>query len=321
MLRRAIDNRITRALSRATMRSLMRRSFTRKLLNDRYLKLTYEQRIVFHRYFARMFRGVTSNLVDGTWRVRFGDKEVLMPITSDRAWQDWDTAVSIVGHDIGVKKTYAHLLASSKRPDIFVDIGANYGTHSLLFLTQDVKTITFEPNPTCHEYFRDVCTLNRVEYDLEPVALGAEEGEVEIKFPEKETWLGSVDPEVQSQLEQQHDLRAERVPLRKLDSYASRFNGGRMLIKIDTEGNEHRVVQGAVDTIDQCRPLIVFESNDPAGRQKLYDFFVGTDYQVASLPWTPCASNSSLSCEAFLARSDTNYIAAPIDCRKTWTAN
>ena len=40
--------------------------------------------------------------------------------------------VSIVGHDIEVKETYAALIASDHRPTLFLDVGANYGLHSIL---------------------------------------------------------------------------------------------------------------------------------------------------------------------------------------------
>ncbi|CAA9891487.1 conserved hypothetical protein [Candidatus Methylobacter favarea] len=77
-----------------------------------------------------------------------------MPLTSERFWLDWDTAVSITGHDIEIKQTYEALIGSSEPPELFIDIGANYGTHSLLFLVHQIKTITFEPNASCHDFFQ-----------------------------------------------------------------------------------------------------------------------------------------------------------------------
>jgi FkbM family methyltransferase len=76
-----------------------------------------------------------------------------------------------------------------------------------------------------------------------------------------------------------------KVPVRTIDSY--NFDSVDA-IKIDVEGSELLVIEGAKDTIDRCRPSVQVEivpkqcklfGYDP---QSLYDFFAARDYVCVS---------------------------------------
>jgi FkbM family methyltransferase len=76
-----------------------------------------------------------------------------------------------------------------------------------------------------------------------------------------------------------------KVPVRTIDSYNFESVDA---IKIDVEGSELLVIQGAKDTIDRCRPSVQVEivpkqcrlfGYDP---QTLYDFFAERDYVCVS---------------------------------------
>lgn len=249
----------------------------------------------------------------GTWSVSFAGKEVLLPLTEERIWLDWDLVTAIVGHDIEVKQTYNYILSdkSGDGIDLFVDIGANYGTHSLLFLVHGIKTITFEPNASCHKYFLEICALNHVECRLEPVALSNCDGKVRLIFPERDTWLGSIDGDTQDKILQHSSIIRQEVAQGTLDSFLTEFAGRRMLIKIDTEGNEYRVLQGAKHTLSKNRPLIIFECWKLDVRNALYDYFDENNYEIKRLPWNPKASGPSLTHSEFLDNDATNFIAVP----------
>jgi FkbM family methyltransferase len=234
-----------------------------------------------------------------------------MPLTSERLWLDWDTAVSIIGHDIEVKKTYQALLDSREKPDLFIDIGANYGTHSLLFLVHHIQTITFEPNSSCHNYFREICKLNKVTPELEPVALGERHSYVELSYPERDTWLGSTDAEVIKEFASTYELLSEKVEQKTLDDYIPQIEHKRTLIKIDTEGKELAVLRGAIRTLQEVKPLIIFESNCRE-RSELFNFFEVQRYEIYRLPWRPMRKSESLKADQFIASSSTNFIAVPI---------
>lgn len=284
---------------------------TRALLNSIYLKLNPSQRSRFYQGFAKIFRHGSTYSSNGTWKSVFRGKNILMPLRSEQFWLDWDLAVSIVGHDIEVKETYDALFNSSESPELFIDIGANYGTHSLLFLTQNVKTITFEPNRSCHDYFKNACQLNGVTPHLEQVALGENQSFVELSYPENETWLGSTNPEIIKDLASTQKLVKEKVEQKMLDDYFDQIENRKSLIKIDTEGNELAVLRGAVKTIQTSKPNIIFESEDSHDRLQLFNFFAVHNYKIYHLPWKPTEAIQPLASHQFIASLSTNFLAIP----------
>ena len=146
---------------------------SRRFLNRCYLRLSHRYRWHFWRLFSDVFRDARARQRAGFWKVSFAGAVIDMPLTMATFGLDWVNAVSITGHDIDVKETYeAILLSPDDRPDLFIDVGGNFGTHSLLFLIQGIRTITFEPNRACHPYFLEVCRLNKLQPALESVALG-----------------------------------------------------------------------------------------------------------------------------------------------------
>lgn len=296
-------------IASACIRNVVAIPWSRKLLNDVYFKLSYSQKRLFHEKFSQIFRNKDFRGSDGTWEVIFHGKSILMPLTSKRMWLDWDTAVSIVGHDIEVKKTYEELISSSDPPELFIDIGANYGTHSLLFLVHQIETITFEPNTSCHNLFKEMCELNGVTPQLEAVALGELNGNVELAYPEHDTWFGSTDTEVTEELSPDHDLVTETVEQKTLDKYLPQIGHKKTVIKIDTEGNELAVLRGAVRTLHEIKPKVIFESWDDSERTELFKFFETQKYEIYETPWKPADESQPLKSDEFIASTSSNFIA------------
>src|SRR5262249_486601 len=157
---------------------------TRTLLNHYYNTLSDTQLAEVHSRFATLFREDVGQPPPGLWVVYFEGRKITLPIRAGWFWLDWDTALSILGHEIEIKKTYRYLLGSASAPELFVDIGANYGTHSLLFLTAGVSTLSFEPNGDCFEYFDICCRRNNLSPAWKKVALGSSIGTGSLCFPE-----------------------------------------------------------------------------------------------------------------------------------------
>lgn len=284
----------------------------RKLLNAAYLKFGQNERTYFYWLYAKIFRDSPLRGREGHWEVAFAGKALRMPLAAGQFWLDWDTAVSITGHDPEIKQTYEALLRSPlHRPEIFVDIGANYGTHSLLFLAHGVRTLTFEPNSTCHDYFLRACRLNHLAPALEQAALGAAAGHVDLAYPERETWLGSTSADTQQALGRDRALVHETVGQKPLDDYLPALLGRRVLIKIDTEGNELKVLEGAAETLRLARPMLVFESVPGSDRAGLSGFLSARGYSIYELPWLPDGDAGPISVEQFLASASDNFAALP----------
>jgi len=302
--------RLPGIFARSLVRVFAGRPYARSALNRYYNDLDVEGQARFHRRYARLFHHHGSLRTPGEWTVRFRGKAIRLPLRPEHSWIDWAIGLSVVGHDPEVKATYDFLLSSSQPPQLFLDIGANYGTHSILFASQGVRAIAFEPNPKCRDYCRTVCGMNGLDVEWQPVALGDRQGEVELVYPGDETWLGSVVHDIAADLRDSYEVIAsERVKLGRLDDYADAFRGRRILMKIDVEGSEAQVLKGASGLLERSKPTIIFESNDPTTRPALLALLAEHRYAVLALPYSARASDTPLSGEQFGASPATNFLA------------
>ena len=261
--------------------------------------------------FAKMFRGGTgAGVDDGFWRVSYEGCSIKIPLHRNRMWLDWDLALSIIGHDLHIKETYSAVLHSEFKPDLFVDIGANYGTHSLLFLVHGIPSMSFEPNVTCHRPFQELCSLNKVTPSLHPVALGSANGTAELHYPDGETWLGSLGDD-KNRSEADNKVMTSTVEVRRLDSFIEQMVSRKVLLKVDTEGHEGAVFEGATKVLEEIRPMIIFESLSASGRKEIYAKLSRYRYRIGELPWAP-GNDSWLDQEAFLASAHGDFIAVPV---------
>jgi FkbM family methyltransferase len=295
------------------VQSMAKHNWSRKALNTLYLELTYPQWHSFHHQFAKIFFGEQMRASNGAWEVEFAERRIRLPVTRERLWLDWACALSAVGHEVEVKETYSSLITSQHPPQLFLDIGANYGTHSILFLAHGIDTITFEPNSSCHGYFRDVCVLNNLRPRLEAVALGDDDDYVNLSYPERDTWLGSTDEGVIEKLVATQRLITERVEQRKLDDYFDELGTRRVLMKVDTEGNECKVLEGSRRILREKRPLIIVECWGGVARAKLFDFLDAQKYTLAQLPWKPNKPTPPLRRSEFADSAGLNYMAVPVE--------
>jgi len=309
--RRLHDNRFTRPMKRLIIRSIAASNGPRTMLNWYYNLLSAQGRAGFHARYAKLFRCQDTFMPSGERSVYFVDRRIRVPLRSSWSWLDWDIAVSIVANDIEIKQTYAALIASDQRPALFLDVGANHGTHSVLFLSVGIPVIAFEPNPSCSAHFQVICKLNSFSGRWEQVAIGSEVGDIELVYPERDTWFGSVSSDVVPVLKRLSNTTSLRVQVKNLDCYLDDIPPGKTLIKIDVEGFEREVLKGASRVLQDCRPMIIFESYDANAREELYSLLIGFGYHIHSLPWRPCTNSRVLSIKEFFASVASNFIAVP----------
>lgn len=308
LLEKLSENRFTRPIKRSIVRSIAAKNGLRGVLERYYGLLDDEAKSRFHARYSKIFRNHSVALAAGEWVVDFVDREIRLPLRPSWSWLDWDNATSIVGHDVEVKQTYAAMVMSEERPAIFLDVGANYGMHSVLFLSVGIPVIAFEPNPACFSQFKIVCELNSLSGRWEQVAIGNKAGQIELAYPDKETWLGSVSSEVVATLKRSGGVTTKQVPLKKLDDYLTDLPSNKILIKIDVEGFEREVIEGASKILQHFRPKIIFESNDTKSRLDLFQLLANHGYSVHPLPWR-FSFASHLSMDEFLTSKATNFIA------------
>src|SRR5271168_3396391 len=294
------------------VRVLLPFRLSRTVLNFAYNSLPYKGKAACYSAFAKMYRG-TNPILEADWKVRFARKSIRLPLAGSSMWLDWDLAVSLVGHDSKVVRSYELLLNSPFRPRVFFDVGANYGLHSLLFAMQGVRTVSFEPNPECHDYLRQVAKMNHLNCDIQSLALGVKEDSAELLFPHGETWLGSVDVGVQGALTKQFTSFSKiRIARTTLDGFVEKSGNIPDLIKIDTEGSELNVLRGARQVLSKFHPAIVFECRSADGyRSDVHSFLSEMGYLVAGLPLHKLHGLRPLSLIEFEASDTEDFVALP----------
>jgi FkbM family methyltransferase len=163
-------------------------------------------------------------------------------------------------------RAMAHVRPERRRA---VDIGAHVGLWSWL-MTHDFQTVAaFEPMPAHQE-----CWFENVDQDhalLEPYALGPVSGWVSIatRTPNSSGDTGVEPDGFGTQVEQ---VTLDRFGFDDVD-----------FIKIDCEGYELFVLQGAVETLRRCKPTVIVEQKPETGGPDRYgigerdavDFLVG----------------------------------------------
>lgn len=144
-----------------------------------------------------------------------------------------------------------------------LDVGANVGQTLLQYRRSGPLTapyFAFEPNPVCVRYLVKLIEINRfAAVQLFPVALSSIEGCPTLALGREDDPAASVLPEFRDQ----RQVRARhRVPCFRLDflvgNAALSLPPG-FLMKIDVEGAEADVLEGAMETIRTLRPAIQCE--------------------------------------------------------------
>ena len=159
----------------------------------------------------------------------------------------------------------------SNKNTLYIDIGANIGLTSIPIANLDYETVAFEPNPVALKLLAQNLTLNAPNrYYLFPFALGANIENVEIMdlFMPRGN-LGASSPNFDWSPGVDTLLRFS-VPKISLDKAVSLLFPQRSLnrfenvvIKLDVEGHEDSVMEGAEELIKVKRPIVIFENNPP----------------------------------------------------------
>jgi FkbM family methyltransferase len=143
-----------------------------------------------------------------------------------------------------------------RQADLFVDVGANIGSYTLLASgVCKARTISFEPDPQTMALLRRNIDLNNLQEQvmLEEAAVGAENGEVEF----------TIGLDTRNHVPNGSGGRTQHVPMRTLDNIAA--NTPPTMIKVDVEGYEAEVFRGAQAVLDE--PLlkaVITEGRRPA---------------------------------------------------------
>jgi FkbM family methyltransferase len=154
-----------------------------------------------------------------------------------------------------------HVLRTS---DLFVDVGANVGSYTILASAAlGVKTIAFEPIPTTYGHLVDNIDLNGV-HDLviaHNIGVGAERGEL--------IFTSSLDTVNHVLGAAESDIASTKIAVNTLDETLGESRP--TVIKIDVEGFETRVIDGAGKALSRDTLLAVVMELNGSGERYGFD--------------------------------------------------
>lgn len=158
----------------------------------------------------------------------------------------------------------AYLLHALSPEDLFVDIGANVGSYTILACSvRGAKGICFEPVPDTYERLLDNIGINKLSSQVEALNLGLSDKEDELSFTSSESCCNHV---VASGEEARDAIRVKVFPLDTVLRGRSPS-----LLKIDVEGFETPVLSGAHATLsNKSLHSVILELNG-SGKRYGYD--------------------------------------------------
>ncbi|WP_165164218.1 FkbM family methyltransferase [Corynebacterium qintianiae] len=180
------------------------------------------------------------------------------------------------------------------RDGIIVDVGANLGNHTVFFgamMHRDV--IAVEPEPLNATLLEENCKLNQITEQVTILRGAAWDDLNRITLNQKtegNRGTFTADPS---------DYGILAFPLDQ--KLADRDVAA---IKIDVEGHEIRVIRGALETIERCKPIISVEAHDAGRRRALAGILEPLGYVLGTIKgssdnyiWVSNADNLTANAE------------------------
>lgn len=152
----------------------------------------------------------------------------------------------------------------ARRDGIAVDAGANKGVYLFHMSRFFARVIAIEPLPALANYLKRAAPAN---VDVNACALSRSEGEAVLRLPRGFIELGSLEPHSAQDWTTGAEVEEHVVKLATLDSMAL---DNVSLIKIDVEGHELAVIDGARQTIGRCRPALLIEIEERHNRNAVH---------------------------------------------------
>lgn len=153
-----------------------------------------------------------------------------------------------------------------------IDVGAKVGMYSYRIRDRSSDVVIFEPNPLFNYMLGKV--FNGKRGRVEPYAVSSTRGTATMRLPfeaDGTRQFGRATIEAANPLQHEQVARTEEITVetRTIDEYGLQNVG---FIKIDVEGHELAVLDGAVQTLAANQPMMLIECNDdhqPDGTGKL----------------------------------------------------
>jgi FkbM family methyltransferase len=163
-----------------------------------------------------------------------------------------------------------------RRDQDAIDVGANDGSYVHYLRRHARRVVAFEPMPMLARALRRKFPRGVI---VESLALSDRTGTVSLRMPVVDgvvvSGCSTVSPAASATYP---GHRAIQVPMDTLDNV---YGGRAGFIKIDVEGHEQAVLDGAIETIRRCRPRLLVEVDErlsPGGLVRAKAYFASLGY-------------------------------------------
>jgi len=184
-----------------------------------------------------------------------------------------------------------YLLVRGPLGGVYIDVGANIGNHSIFFakfLADHVVCV--EPSDKIRQILERNLEANHIiNYSLADCALGAAPAQGRLQYPDNNnigmTKVVQAGPVVEE--------NAELVRICALDGLMEALQPGLRnsrisLVKIDVEGMELDVLQGAHSILAQHKPQLILEAATEYDQDRLFSYLKPFGYEpIAQFCYTP----------------------------------
>jgi FkbM family methyltransferase len=183
------------------------------------------------------------------------------------------------------ERTYVNEFASHIKPaDVVFDIGAQAGYFSLVasrLVGSQGQVVAFEPFPKNIDFIKAHCQLNHCDnITLLEVAVGGSSSTR--TFQVANALMGHiVEPDSATLLDTEGDLSVNVVTLDDLPVGYQTLRPN--VMKIDTEGMEYWVLQGAKILIQQCRPILFIATHGEINQKRTLQLLADWHYEVVMI--------------------------------------
>lgn len=160
--------------------------------------------------------------------------------------------------------------------DVTVDVGANLGLYTRELADRSSLVHAFEPSPAMADILRRTTARNVVVHET---ALSDHSGMTELKIPADEGRLTHSLASLEPGAVEGFEVNEVSVPLARLDDVVSENVS---FVKIDVEGHELNVLEGAQGLIERCRPIFLVEAEERhrnGATRSLFEFFTARNYR------------------------------------------
>jgi FkbM family methyltransferase len=245
-------------------------------------KLSIIRKNLFLKKFLKILNKTLSKLIYGKYKkISIANKYTFL-IDSNFAFRNFENWSE--GHNKGFKK----LLDISKNKKVIFDIGAHIGLCSLPLSQLASKVISFEASPTNIKYLnKHIKINNNFNINVIPHLVGKENVE---NFDFYDVGDGSGIPSIANLNKKKKNIIIHHIKVKQifLDDYVIKNSIIPNVLKIDVEGAEFNVLEGATKILREYRPEIIISLHPEHLRllnrniQEIYDYCDLYSYNLLS---------------------------------------